>query len=85
MSQERLSELLCISPQAISKWENGHTTPEISLLPVLSQIFQCSIDNIIRSRRMIKQRPEPVGLVHRLQKREEKMNIHIYVCSKKLS
>lgn len=47
MSQEKLSELLCISPQAISKWENGHTTPEISLLPVLSQIFQCSIDEII--------------------------------------
>lgn len=23
MSQEKLAELLCISPQAISKWENG--------------------------------------------------------------
>lgn len=32
---------------------------------------------------MIKQRPEPVGLVHRLQKREEKMNIHIYMCVQK--
>lgn len=47
MSQEKLAELLCISPQAISKWENGHTTPETSLLPVLAQIFQCSIDEII--------------------------------------
>lgn len=47
MSQEKLAELLCISPQAISKWENGHTTPETSLLPVLAQIFRCSIDEII--------------------------------------
>lgn len=47
MSQEKLAELLCISPQAISKWENGHTMPEISLLPVLAQIFECSIDEII--------------------------------------
>lgn len=47
MSQEKLAELLCISPQAISKWENGHTTPEAALLPVLAQIFQCSIDAII--------------------------------------
>lgn len=47
MSQEKLAELLCISPQAISKWENGHTTPETALLPVLAQIFQCSIDEII--------------------------------------
>lgn len=47
MSQEKLAELLCISPQAISKWENAHTMPEISLLPVLAQTFQCSIDEII--------------------------------------
>lgn len=47
ISQEKLAELLCISPQAISKWENAHTMPEISLLPVLAQIFQCSIDEII--------------------------------------
>lgn len=47
MSQEKLAELLCISPQAISKWKNGHTMPETSLLPVLAQIFNCSIDEII--------------------------------------
>lgn len=47
LSQERLAEMLCISPQAISKWENGHTLPETSLLPILSQIFGCSIDDVI--------------------------------------
>ncbi len=47
LSQEKLAEMLCISPQAISKWENGHTMPETSLLPVLSQIFNCTIDEII--------------------------------------
>ena len=47
LSQEKLAEMLCISPQAISKWENGHTLPETSLLPVLSQIFGCTIDEII--------------------------------------
>jgi len=47
LSQEKLAEMLCISPQAISKWENGHTLPETSLLPVLSQIFGCTVDDII--------------------------------------
>ncbi|MDV4149314.1 helix-turn-helix domain-containing protein [Clostridium sp. AL.422] len=47
LSQEKLAEMLCISPQAISKWENGHSLPETSLLPVLSQIFNCTIDEII--------------------------------------
>lgn len=46
-SQEKLAEMLCISPQAISKWENGHTLPETSLLPVLAQIFECTIDDIL--------------------------------------
>jgi transcriptional regulator with XRE-family HTH domain len=47
LSQEKLAEMLNISPQAISKWENGHTLPETTLLPILSQIFQCTIDDII--------------------------------------
>lgn len=47
LSQEKLAEMLNISPQAISKWENGHTLPETTLLPILSQIFRCAIDDII--------------------------------------
>jgi len=47
LSQEKLAEMLNISPQAISKWENGHTLPETTLLPILSQIFRCTIDDII--------------------------------------
>ncbi|MDF2586946.1 MAG: transcriptional regulator [Anaerocolumna sp.] len=47
LSQEKLAEMLIISPQAISKWENGHTLPETTLLPILAQIFRCSIDDII--------------------------------------
>lgn len=46
-SQEKLAEILCISPQAISKWENGHTLPETAILPVLAQIFRCNIDEIL--------------------------------------
>lgn len=47
LSQEKLAEMLNISPQAISKWENGHTLPETTLLPILSQVFRCTIDDII--------------------------------------
>lgn len=57
-SQEKLSELLHISPQAISKWENGHTLPETSLLPVLAQIFDCTIDHIIMPAYLIEEKIE---------------------------
>lgn len=39
--------LLHVSPQAVSKWENGHVLPETSLLPVLSDIFKCTIDQLL--------------------------------------
>jgi len=46
-SQEKLADLLSVTPQAISKWENGHSLPETSSLPILAQVFGCGIDDII--------------------------------------
>lgn len=46
-TQEALAEILDISPQSISKWENGHSLPETALLPTLSRLFGCSIDDIL--------------------------------------
>ncbi|QSX06296.1 helix-turn-helix domain-containing protein [Sedimentibacter sp. zth1] len=46
ITQEKLAEKLNISSQAISKWENNLTTPDISLLPQLSVIFGVTIDEL---------------------------------------
>jgi len=47
LTQEELAKQLNISYQAISKWENGQTKPEISLLPVLASILNVSIDRLM--------------------------------------
>ena len=47
LTQEELAEKLGITAQAISKWENGHTLPETALLPLLAQLFDCTIDSIL--------------------------------------
>lgn len=47
ISQKRLSEMLCISPQAVSKWERGISMPDIEFLSPLSQIFGVSIDCLL--------------------------------------
>lgn len=47
LTQEKLAEALNVSPQAVSKWENGHTLPETSLLPLLAKLLDCSIDTIL--------------------------------------
>lgn len=47
MTQEQLAEMLSISSQAVSRWENGAAMPDISLLPVLSNIFGVSSDELL--------------------------------------
>ena len=37
--QERLAEELNVSFQSISRWENGISTPDISLIPVIARYF----------------------------------------------
>ena len=47
LTQEDVAGKLNISPQAVSKWENGHTMPELSLLVGLSELLGCTIDQIL--------------------------------------
>lgn len=53
MTQEDLAKQLHVSPQAISKWENGHSLPETALLPQLARILDVSIDDLFRDGRLI--------------------------------
>ena len=47
MTQEELAEMLCISSQAVSRWEVGTAMPDISLLPSLCNIFNVSSDVLL--------------------------------------
>lgn len=46
-SQAELSEILQVSPQAVSKWETGISLPDIEVLLNLSWILKTSINNIL--------------------------------------
>ncbi|HGD4606286.1 TPA: helix-turn-helix domain-containing protein [Streptococcus agalactiae] len=48
LSQEELSEKVYVSRQSISNWENDKTYPDIHSLLLLSQIFQVSLDQLIK-------------------------------------
>ncbi|WP_025679320.1 helix-turn-helix domain-containing protein [Paenibacillus polymyxa] len=47
LTQEELAKILGLSFQAVSKWENGYTMPDISLLPQLSRTLEVSIDKLL--------------------------------------
>ena len=46
-TQEQLAEKLKVSPQAVSKWENGKAVPEVSMLYEISRLFHCSVDKLL--------------------------------------
>lgn len=47
LTQQALANKLNVSFQAISKWENGTSCPEIDLLPKLASALQTSIDSLL--------------------------------------
>ena len=47
LSQESLGEIICVSRQAITKWENDTGIPDISNLQELSKIFGTTIDYLL--------------------------------------
>lgn len=48
LSQEELGNKLDISRQTVSKWEMGKSTPELDKLVSLSEIFNVSLDELIK-------------------------------------
>lgn len=46
LTQEDFAQKLGVTPQAVSKWENGKTSPDILLLPTIADVFACSIDEL---------------------------------------
>lgn len=47
MTQDQLAEKLGVTAQAVSKWENDQSCPDISMLPKLSGIFGISADELL--------------------------------------
>jgi tellurite methyltransferase len=47
LTQEELAQILGLTFQAVSKWENAQTMPDISLLPELSKALEVSVDKLL--------------------------------------
>ncbi|WP_322174583.1 zinc ribbon domain-containing protein [Acutalibacter caecimuris] len=53
LSQEGLAEKLFVTRQAVSRWENGETTPDTESLKGLSRLFDVSINTLLGSPRQL--------------------------------
>lgn len=50
MSQEELAEKLNVSRQAVSKWESGSGYPETEKIISICEIFDCSMDQLVKGK-----------------------------------
>lgn len=53
LSQDELAEKVYVTRQAVSRWENGETTPNIETLKLLSKLFDVSINTLLGSPRQL--------------------------------
>lgn len=68
LSQEQLAEIIGVSRQTVSKWENGTSTPELEKLILLSGCFGIPVDELVKGPSNGAQPPQPKqdGLPRRL-------------------
>lgn len=60
LTQEELAELLEVSRQSISKWENGTSIPDMEKIIRLSDVFHVSTDALLREDLSVDPGDEPV-------------------------
>lgn len=79
LKQDELAEMLGVSPQAVSKWENDLSCPDISLLSELSRILGISIDELVQGKK-----EEPIVAIVPEEERKDidKMMLRVIVESK---
>lgn len=66
-SQIEVAEKLNVSRQAVSKWENGRTYPDIDNLLILSELYRVSTDELLKEC--------PVEMKHEVESKIEGNNV----------
>jgi len=50
LTQDQLAAKLQLTPQAVSKWENGDSYPDLSIIGILTEIFEVSMDELMNKK-----------------------------------
>lgn len=73
-TQEELAEQLGVSAQAVSKWENDVSCPDITLLPALAKLLGTSVDALLSGETQVVQ-----YVPQELRKPSEEIMLRIFV------
>lgn len=71
LTQEQLAERMGVSAQAVSKWENNLSCPDISILPELAEVFGITVDALLG-----KESTPPVHAAELVEEEEKGFTFH---------
>ena len=54
LTQQQVADKLNVSNKTVSKWECNEGYPEISMLPVIAELYSVSVDELLRGERISK-------------------------------
>ena len=64
-TQQEVAEKLGVSNKTVSSWETGTSCPDISMLPVLAELYKVTCDEIVKGKRINTVEPEKVSQAKR--------------------
>lgn len=86
-TQQEVADLLNVSNKTISSWECNSSSPDISMLPALAELYGVTCDELIRGERIVAPEVEPVSrnksekaLALRLKRALGNANTFAYFC-----
>lgn len=78
MTQKDLAEMLNVSDKAVSRWERDENAPDLSLIPVIAEIFGITADELLRGeRKSASEAGEGAGVSEKTSAKAEKQIRHL--------
>ncbi len=78
LTQNNLSGMLSISPQAISKWETGETLPDTAILLSLAEALETTVDKILSGGNIVAKKHKKINIPNIIEGLQSIHNLKIY-------
>ena len=69
LTQEQVAEKIMVSRQTVSNWENGKSLPDVVSIMSLSDLYQISIDELLKGDKRMKEKMEKDANIAKANKR----------------